>query len=291
MKIILKKSLIVLVLPFTSLMADAQLDFSSLVNEFMDESNGLKTTINLSGKQRMLTQLMSKLAIQIDLNIQKEVSKTKLIESALAYDVTLKNLKEGDSELGISKTTNKKVLEKIAIVEKEWALFHKATQNINDKSLAYIIQNNEKLLKISNELVKAYEASNTSKNYLETARLSIVNIAGRQRMLTQKMTKEKLLVLKADKEYGKKLLKTIELFDTTLTALINGDKERGIAEPSNKKIIKQLKVVATMWGKLKPLYLKKKNTARELAVIISKNPLLLKEMNTMVLLAEKEVEY
>jgi hypothetical protein len=40
-----------------------------------------------------------------------------------------------------------------------------------------------------------------------------------------------------------------------------------------------------------PLYLKNKNTAKELAVIISKNPVLLKEMNAMVLLAEKEVEY
>jgi len=296
MKKSLKKSLIVLILPFTSLIADTQLDFSSLVNEFMNESNGLKTTINLSGKQRMLTQRMSKLVIQIQLNIQKKQSTEKLKKMATLYAKTLKAFRDADSELGISKATNTEVLEQIGVVEKEWKTFYTHIQLIVDdkakkKSFSYVLSNNEKLLKVSNELVKRYEASNSSSNYLEKARLRVLNVAGQQRMLTQKMTKEKLLLVRGDKSYETKVEDTVKLFDDSLKSLQKGDKAQNIGKATNEKIIKQLRVVATIWSELKPLYKKKKNTAKELAVIISKNPLLLKEMNTMVVLAEKEVEY
>lgn len=292
-KTLLRTSVLLILLP---LFAHSQLDFSSLVDEYMNESNGLKTTINLSGKQRMLTQGMSKLVVQIQLNVQKKQSSEKLKEMAMLYAKTLKAFRYSDSELGISKATNAKVLEQITVVEKEWERFYEHIQMIvdakaKDASFEYVLSHNEKLLKVSNELVKRYEASNTSLNYLEKTRLRIVNVAGRQRMLTQKMTKEKLLVILGKKSFEKKLEDTVKLFDDSLTILLKGDKTQQIGQASNEKIIKQLKVVAAMWSELKPLYLKKKNTAKELALIISKNPVLLKEMNAMVLLAEKEVEY
>jgi len=297
----LNKTLLMLLLPITILVADnpktlSQLDFSSLVNDFMEEDNILKKTINLSGKQRMFTQRMSKLALQVSLKVKEEESRKKLEKFSSLYAKTLKAFKEGDTDLGIQKATNAKVLEQIAVVEKVWKPFEEQIKIIasgkdDGKALKYVIDHNEKILSVSNELVQRYEASNTSGNYLEKARLRVVNIAGRQRMLTQKMTKEKLLLLKGKKEYTSKLNETIKLFDTSLTALIKGDKSQNISNPTNEKIIKQLKVVSKIWGHLKPLYEKKKNTPKELATIITKNTLLLKEMNAMVQMAEKEVEY
>jgi len=286
----LNKTLFLLILPLTILVADSpkavtQLDFSSLVDEFMNEENSLKRTINLSGKQRMLTQLMTKLSLQIEMNIQKDKSLKKLKQMADLYDSTLKDLK---------KTTSKKVLKEIASVEQVWTPFYKEINKFiekkNKKSLKYIIENNEALLKISNELVKVFEATNTSENYLEKVRLRVVNIAGRQRMLTQKMTKEKLLIAKGE-EYARKLKETMTLFDDSLKLLIKGDSKKMIAKPSNEKIVAQLNVVSKLWNELKPLYEKKKNSSKELAIIILKNPILLKEMNSMVQMAEKEVEY
>ena len=279
-------------LPLSLLVADTpkattQLDFSSLVDEFMNEENSLKTTINLSGKQRMLTQLMTKLSLQIEMNIQKKENLKKLKKSSELYDSTLKDLK---------KTTNKKVLKVIALVEKAWTPFYEEVNHLiegkkSKEALKYIIDENGNLLNLSNDLVKAFEATNTSGNYLEKARLHIVNVAGRQRMLTQKMTKEKLLVVKGEEKYGAKLKETMNLFDDSLTLLIKGDSKKMISKPSNEKIIAQLKVVSKLWSELKPLYEKKKNSTIELATIITKNPLLLKEMNRMVKMAEKEVEY
>ncbi len=295
MEKLLKTLLLLGVISNTMLFAN-QLDFSSLVNDFMEEGDTLKKTINLSGKQRMFTQRMTKLAIQIDLNIQKKPSIDKLKKISSLYTKTLMGFKNGDSDLNLKKATNPKVIEQIVVVEKKWKPFQENIEKIitgkgDGKALKYLIDNNEELLKLSNALVTAYEASNTSENYLEKARLSVVNVAGRQRMLTQKMTKEKLLILKGNKAYESKMKKTIELFDTTLTALIKGDKSKTITKPTSEKIVKQLKVVSKIWSELKPLYEKKKNSAKELATIIAKNPILLKEMNSMVKLAEKEIEY
>ncbi len=296
------KTLLLLMLPVTVLVAETpnpttQLDFSSLVNDFMEEDNVLKKTINLSGKERMLTQNMTKLALQSALNIQKDESRKALKKVADLYAKTLTGFKNGDSDLGLKPATNKKVKEQIAVVEKAWKPFYEAVNKIVDgkdkdgKALEYVVTKNEELLKLSNNLVEAYESSNTSINYLEKARLHLVNVAGRQRMLTQKMTKEKLLLLKGEKSYAPKLAKTIKLFDSSLMALIKGDKSQNITKPTNEKIIKQLKVVSKLWEELKPLYGKKKNSAKELATIITKNGTLLKEMNAMVKMAEKEAEY
>jgi len=288
----LNQTLFLLMLPLSLLVADApkattQLDFSSLVDEFMNEENSLKKTINLSGKQRMLTQLMTKLSLQIDMNIQKKENLKKLKKASALYDSTLKDLKS---------TTNKEVLKVITSVEKIWTPFYKEINHLiegkkSKEVLKYIIDKNEDLLKVSNDLVKAFEATNTSGNYLEKVRLHIVNVAGRERMLTQKMTKEKLLTVKGEEQYGAKLKETMTLFDNSLTLLIKGDSKKMISKPSNEKIMAQLKVVTKLWSELKPLYEKKKNSPKELAMIIMKNPLLLKEMNSMVQMAEKEVEY
>ena len=288
----LNKTLFLLILPLSLLVADApkattQLDFSSLVDEFMNEENNLKSTINLAGKQRMLTQLMVKLSLQVDMNIQKQDNLKKLKKTAELYDSTLKDLK---------KTSNKKVLKAIALVEKEWTPFYEELNHLiegkkSKEALKYIIDKNENLLNLSNELVKAFELTNTSSNYLAKARLHIVNVAGRQRMLTQKMTKEKLLTMKGEEKYDAKLKETMNLFDNSLNLLIKGDSKKMISKPSNEKIVVQLNVVSKLWSELKPLYEKKKNSAKELAIIIMKNPLLLKEMNSMVKMAEKEVEY
>ncbi len=140
-------------------------------------------------------------------------------------------------------------------------------------------------------MVKMYEKSNSSENYLEKARVHIVNVAGRQRMLSQKMTKEKLLVIKGQEEYREKLKRTLNTFDTSLHALIYGDKNMGIIPPSNGKIKAQLVRVASIWKRLKPLYIKNRLSTEELRLIIQDNLTLLSEMDKMVKMAEIEREY
>ncbi|NOZ91341.1 MAG: hypothetical protein GXO60_08675 [Epsilonproteobacteria bacterium] len=274
-----------------------RLQFASILNSFMNKNKVLKKRVNLSGKQRMLVQRMTKLSLLISSNINPKSNKEKLVKFSKLYDKTLNGFKNGDKDLDCTPTKDKEVLKQIELVEKQWKPFYENIKVIIDgkdkdkKALSYLVSNNEKLLKASNDLVKLYEKSNKSDNYLEKAKVHIVNVAGRQRMLSQKMTKEKLLFIQGKKEYKDKLKNTIKLFDDSLNALINGDEKQHIIKPTNKKIKAQLDKVAKIWAKLKPLYEKEEPTPQELAIIIKENPILLSEMNKMVEMAEVAREY
>jgi hypothetical protein len=274
-----------------------RLKFASLIGNFMNKGNLSNRRVNLSGIQRMLTQRITKLALLVSYNIDTKSSKDKLIKFSDLYNQTLKAFRDGDKKMGYIPTNDKSVKEQIALIESEWKPFYKHIKLIangddkNGNSLKYLISKNEKLLKVSNDLVKEYESLNKSQNYLEKSKLIVINIAGRERMLTQKMTKEKLLVNNGNTEYSEKLKNSIKLFDDALNSLISGDSSQNIAKPTNKKIEKQLKVVADMWKLLKPIYIKSKPTDKELALILKENTTLLNEMNKMVKMTELSAEY
>jgi hypothetical protein len=274
-----------------------RLKLASILGNFMNRNKTLKKRVNLSGRQRMLIQRMTKLSLLINSNINPNSNRKKLQEYSKLYDKTLNAFKNGDKELQCTPTKDKTIQKQIKIVQKEWKPFYKNIQAIIDnkdkdkKALHYLINNDEKLLKVSDDLVKLYEKSDKSENYLEKVKVHIVNIAGRQRMLSQKMTKEKLLYLQGKKEYAKKLQNSIKLFDDSLNALINGNPKQNIVKPTNKKIKEQLKKVNDIWKKLKPLYQKENPTKKELAYIIKMNPVLLSEMNKMVEMTESQREY
>jgi len=79
----------------------------------------------------------------------------------------------------------------------------------------------------------------------------IINLAGRQRMLTQKMTKEALFVAHG-LSVSKNLDETQQLFDTTLTGLINGDAALGLPAARSTQIRTQLDLVSNLWQKYRP---------------------------------------
>ena len=70
----------------------------------------------------------------------------------------------------------------------------------------------------------------------------VINLAGKQRMLTQKMSKEALLVAKGiDAEENKaNLQKTAALFGKTLTGLVKGDADLGLPKTEDAAILEQL---------------------------------------------------
>nr|WP_263315204.1 methyl-accepting chemotaxis protein [Methanothermococcus thermolithotrophicus] len=90
----------------------------------------------------------------------------------------------------------------------------------------------------------------------------VINLAGKQRMLIQKMTKE-AFVYKVEREENdrKDLKETSELFDKTLNGLISGSEELGIP-PAPDKVKPQLLKVKQLWD---PYY-------EKIKIIYSKNP-------------------
>lgn len=73
-----------------------------------------------------------------------------------------------------------------------------------------------------------------------------INIAGRQRMLSQRAAKEALLVYFARQQPGT-VGKTITLFEESHQKLLSGDTVQGISKPMTPEIELQLRQVKAMW--------------------------------------------
>jgi len=274
------------------------LALNSIINGFLSSNAQNKKRVNLSGKQRMLTQRMSKLALLASLHIDRDTNVKALVADAKLFNRTLNGLKRGDKSLGLQPCKDKGVGEQVLVVKTAWEPFLASiikivkNQDSDSKAINYIIEHNEELLTKSNELVNRFVKASPTKNFLEKAMLNVINIAGRQRMLTQKMTKEKLLIVaKNMPTYKEKLHKTINLFDSSLKVLMKGDAEKHIVKPTEKSIKEQLEKVSKIWAELKPLYEKEHLSKEELSTIIQENPTLLFEMNKMVNMAEHSLEY
>jgi hypothetical protein len=273
------------------------LAINSIIGNFLSGNKQDKKRVNLSGKQRMLTQRMSKLALLVEMNIAPQENRKLLAKFAKLYNQTLNGFTKGDKELGLLPSKNSLVVEQAATVKEKWQPFLTNVitivkgQDKSQKALEYIINNNEDLLAASNELVNCFVKTAPAPNYLEKSMLNVINVAGRQRMLTQKMTKEKLLIASNKKTQPQKLQKTIALFDSSLHTLIKGDAKQMILKPTDKRIKAQLQKVLEIWTPLKAIYEKEKPSKEELITIIKQNPILLKEMNKMVNMAEGTLEY
>ena len=267
------------------------LDIMSQIGEIVEKSsNELAVQINLSGKQRMLTQKMSKESFLVALGIDPDANRANLKKTMALFDRTLKGLKNGDEGLKLAKAPNAKIAAQLDVVMKLWKTFQPlvakvAAGSADAATLTAIAKNNLPLLREMNKAVKMFEKAAGA----DTGELAVViNLSGRQRMLTQKMTKEYLLIaLGIDPDANRaNLKKTMALFDRTLKGLLDGDPEQGLPGTKDEKIRAQLKKVMALWANFAPL-LKKPATPETLRAIAQDNLPLLAEMNRAVKMYEQ----
>lgn len=260
------------------------------------------TVINLAGRQRMLTQKMSK---EILLAAYSEEYKDNFANAAKTADLfenTLQGLWHGNADLGLPGTTSRRIVRQLGKIESLWTPFKDAmtsmtsTHATNQEQLDIIISTNPSLLAQMNKAVKLYEKEANDGSETTKGSLAItINLAGKQRMLTQKMSKEYLLIaLGHDVETQQLyLLETYELFDRTLKGLRFGDEVLELnASLNNEAVSKQLETVATLWSQFKPLMAaaaadgQSAISPENIATVAKQNLPLLKEMNKAVGLYE-----
>ncbi len=266
-----------------TLVAQAEAPKTDAKTEVTQTKEQGANVINLAGKQRMLTQKMSKEALFIAKGINAEANTKALGETAALFDKTLKGLVEGDEALKLPKTTDKEILAQLEKVSELWASMKKSIDVVaggkaDKAALEAISKENLPLLKNMNQAVQMYAKASGSKLSPEMA--DTINRAGKQRMLTQKMTKELLLVANgidadANKENAKK---TAELFESTLKDLTDNCKD--------EKIKAQLDAVAKLWADYKDIVVKADTSDDSLKKAEEMNIPLLKEMNKAVKMYE-----
>ena len=264
---------------------------SKITNDFLKDILYENRVINLSGKQRMLTQKIAKNAIA--LSFDKD-AKSDLIASMKLYDKTLNGLLNGDSDLLLKKESNAILIKKIKDLKKSWDIFKNELDSLknNKGDIQAIIDENLIMLDLSNELVQLYKKE-FGQNYIQKARSNIVDLAGRERMLLQKMAKEKFLVeLNIDKEKNQKnLQKSIELFESSLDILIDGSSKNKIPKTSNRDLLKRYKSIRRDFQLFKENLNKQNLNISDLKAINKTSNTLLKRMNESVKIAEELREY
>ncbi len=269
----------------------AQLDITSQLGEIVQKStNELAVQINLSGRQRMLTQKMSKEALLIALEVEPEKNRRNLERTMALFERTLVGLISGDAGLKLAKAPNARIAAQLGVVMDLWKKFRPLVKRVaaghaDRATLERIARDNLPLLAEMNRAVKMFEKAAGA----DTAELAVViNLSGRQRMLTQKMTKEYLLAaLDIDRTVNRRnLMKTAALFDRTLRGLLDGDDAQDIPPTTDPSIRAQLGKVVKLWQGFRPL-LGRPATRENLLSVAHANLPLLAEMNRAVKMYEE----
>lgn len=119
----------------------------------------------------------------------------------------------------------------------------------------------------------------------------VVNLAGYERMLSQKMSKEILYLHFKDSDDFRELNRAVNLFDYNLNNLINGNKNKGIEPTKNLHVKQKLKEVKNEWIAFKQEILKAKNGIKningDILTLKTKTEKLLKNSEKIVSLMVK----
>jgi hypothetical protein len=217
--------------------------------------------LNLSGKQRMLTQKMSKEIVLIAMGHETPANVKNLAATAGLFDKTLQGLRHGDTDLKLVGTTNPRILRQLDKIDAIWAEFHPVVQTVIDQGtasadqVALVAEKNLPLLKQMNKCVKLYERDASAAGLSADPGLAVtINLSGKQRMLTQKMSKEFFLIAYGHDAANNKLnlQETYTLFDRTLKGLQDGDPSLDLPGTTAPAIKAQLDVVADLWQEFQP---------------------------------------
>lgn len=140
------------------------------------EISSISSAINKAGRQRMLTQRMVKSYCMIGIDVQSEEAKEQLAKAIDLFDLQLQELKSYPPAEPIRASLDQ--------VDALWQPFKKVLQTPVSRSNAEILlETNDELLRATNKVVlKLQDISGSSIGRL-------VNVAGRQRMLSQRMAK------------------------------------------------------------------------------------------------------
>ncbi|MFZ6766848.1 type IV pili methyl-accepting chemotaxis transducer N-terminal domain-containing protein [Undibacterium sp. Di26W] len=137
----------------------------------------LNEAINKSGKQRMLSQRLAKAYLQMGQGIEVEQSKKILDTSLASFERQLGELKT------FAPTPDNRHM--LGEVEKNWLLYKKVLleKAPNQQDAKVIMVLNEEVLSLANKATVQLEA------FSGTVMGQLVNVSGRQRMLSQRMAK------------------------------------------------------------------------------------------------------
>jgi len=150
---------------------------SGLIGTASAETLTINAAINKAGRQRMLSQRMAKAYCEIGLGVEVDHSKKILEQSVALFEKQLAELKAFAPTPDIKDTYGK--------LEQAWLAYKQllTTGNPNLENAKKIAQASEDVLKLAQQGTVQLE------KYSGTTAGKLINVAGRQRMLSQRIAK------------------------------------------------------------------------------------------------------
>lgn len=209
--------------------------------------------INMSGRQRMLSQRMSAASCLAMAGVDAERRRTVASDAHAEFQRVLTALQHGDDEWGVAAETEEQVLSSLHTVGEVWnevgpSILQLSVGDLHTVVLNQMVGGNVPLLQSSNavvqDLVQLYGAG-----VIDAERAKTIDIAGRQRMLSQRMMKEACLLAVGVRieQTADSLKSTMALFQTSLADLLHGNAGVGVLTPPNAEIKTQLQKVQGLW--------------------------------------------
>lgn len=222
---------------------------------------GASQRIDFSGKLRMLSQRIVAAGCNYTAGIDPDRSGPMLAAAKAEFQVIVDALEFGNNDLGIMAAEDRrKTLVGLAKLRELWEpaaasgaaiLADAATPD----TVATFADQSAPLLEMAKLLVSEISAQYSDPTAVLQADALIIDIAGRQRMLSQRMSKNVCLIssgLNTDVALAE-LGATAQMFDVSLNALRHSMADAGIKPPPNDEIAAGLDVVINDWARLKPI--------------------------------------
>lgn len=223
-------------------------------------TDSAEVRINLSGKLRMLSQRIPSAACHLSRGIATDSASALLTGAVNEFDAILNGLENGDLALNINGAeTRPRTLAQIENLKVAWAPLRDAAIAVSEGAateddLAMIFSQNLETLTQAQLLVEQLTKQYANPNATTHAALMLVDISGRQRMLTQKMSKESCMLMGGfdGMVTNDDLAGTTRIFEASLEALRFGMPQVGILPPPNPGISEGLNAVVADWSQVEP---------------------------------------
>ncbi|MEL6680130.1 MAG: type IV pili methyl-accepting chemotaxis transducer N-terminal domain-containing protein [Pseudomonadota bacterium] len=212
--------------------------------------------IDVAGRQRMLLERMAKYFCFARSNVSPMESAQALAKAKDLFARTHTGFRVGDPEQGLFEETSKGVGRHWENVDLLWvplqATYDAALsgtfvdEDAFERSMRMTLEVRKRANDMVAEMRGAYAAEMGDAGVGESI---LIDLYGRQRMLSQKLSKEVCLVARGTDLEGNtaELNATLELFETSLNAFIEGMPIAGIPKPPTEAIAAQLAIANGEW--------------------------------------------
>ena len=249
-----------LMLPQASIAASDQTGGASIIPAAFIEDVGSTERINFSGKLRMLSQRIPAAACHLANGVDTDGARALLTGAKTEFGTILNALEFGDEKLNVKGAeTRRKTLAQIHDLRGKWEPFSATVDqvlagNASDEDVKMVLKDSMSVLDSAKLLVSEISGQYSNPAEMTQAAAMVIDIAGRQRMLTQKMSKESCAAWSGfSPSAADDLAGTMQVFEASLKALTYGMPDAGIKVPPTAEIAEGLAVVNKDWNGVKDM--------------------------------------